>query len=217
MKQNTKIAVIGGTGKSGKYLVKSLLKQGHNFKALIRNPENFKTESPLIEVIHGDVCDYSMVLSLISGCDTIISTLGAGIPPSEPTVFTTGTKNVLRAMTELRVKRYIVVTGLNVDTPFDKKGPKTKFATAWMHENYPKSTMDRQEEYHLLTDSDVDWTLVRLPMIRLTDKPGEAKADLEDCLGDGIGAADLANFLINQMDDTTFVRKAPFIATLGKG
>ena len=212
MKQHIKIAVIGGTGKSGKYLVNTLLEQGHHFKALVRNPKNFTIKSPLVEVVHGDVGSYGEVKSLLQGCEVVISLLGTGIPPSPPTIFSTGTRNVLKAMNELEVKRYILATGLNVGTPYDKKGPKTTFATAWMYENYPKSTKDRQLEYRLLTESSIDWTLIRLPMIALTDNRSGVRASLEDCPGDGIAAPDLADFVISQITDLTFVRKAPFIA-----
>jgi len=214
MKNNIEIAVIGGTGKSGKYLVQELLNQGYNFKALVRNPKNFKVENDLVEVVHGNVNDYKTVLSFIEGCEVVISTLGLGIPYSEPTIFSTACKNIVQAMNELGLKRYIVVTGLNVDTPFDEKGPKSKFATDWMYTNYPKSTLDRQREYDLMVESELDWTLVRLPIIELTDNRKKKEASLEDCLGDNISATDLATFLIEQIEDESFHQKAPFLANV---
>jgi len=44
MQQNIKIAVLGGTGKAGKYLVKQLRKQGFQIKLLLRNPEKFSNQ-----------------------------------------------------------------------------------------------------------------------------------------------------------------------------
>ncbi|WP_273566978.1 NAD(P)-dependent oxidoreductase [Maribacter halichondriae] len=214
MKENTRIAVVGGTGKSGKYLVRELIDQGVHFKALIRNPEKFIVESPSVEIVYGDICNIETVRSLLSDCDAVISTLGMGIPYNNPIVCSTGTKNILKTMDELGIGRYIVVTGLNVDTPFDKKSPKTKFATDWMYQNYPKTTTDRQDEYNLLLESKLDWTLVRLPLIELTDERREVKPDLEDCLGDKISATDLAHFLIGQFDDKTYIKKAPFLTNV---
>lgn len=40
MVKRTKIAVIGGGGRTGKYLVSQLLNQGFHVKLLLRNPEN---------------------------------------------------------------------------------------------------------------------------------------------------------------------------------
>jgi len=103
---------------------------------------------------------------------------------------------------------------LNVDTAWDKKSLKTKFSTDWMYENFPKSTQDRQDEYDLLVKSKLDWTLVRLPMIVLTNNRKETKTSLEDCLGENISATDLANFLICQIDGKSFIKKAPFLANV---
>jgi len=214
MKNNLNIVVIGGTGKSGRYLVQQLIRQGYRFRILVRNPENFKVKSDLVEVVYGDVNNYHVVKDLLEGCKVVLSALGSGIPHSKPTIFTSGTNNIIRAMNELGLRRYIVLTGLNVNTPLDQKNPKTKFATDWMYENYPKSTQDRQDEYDLLVASELDWTLVRLPMIALIDERKKTKTSLVDCLGDTISATDLAHFLIEQISDTSFIKEAPFIANI---
>lgn len=214
MNNTLKIAVIGGTGKSGKYLVNQLIEKGFQIKILIRNPDNLKINNRLVEEVNGNVTDYSNVNKLIEGCDAVISTLGLGIPASPPTIFSQSTINVIKAMKEHKVHRYIVTTGLNVDTPFDKKSPKTLFGTDWMKQNFPISTADKQSEFEILSKSNINWTLVRLPLIELTDKKGDIVASLEDCPGDKVGATDLGIFLIQQLFNNTFIRKSPFIASL---
>ena len=214
MKQTIKIAVIGGTGKSGKYLVNQLINQGLQFKILVRNPEHFQTNNPNIEVIYGNVTDYHSIYELLKDCQVVISTLGMGVPPSEPTIFSQSTSNVIKAMNSLKIKRYIVTTGLNVDTPFDQKSTKTAFATEWMKNTFPLSTSDKQLEYKILSTSNVDWTLVRLPLIEMTEERNPVTSNLENCQGDKISATDLAHFLIEQLTSETFIRKAPFIYNL---
>lgn len=214
MKQTQKIAVIGGKGKSGKYLIKQLLNQGFHIKILVRNPEKLLIQNSFVEVIIGDVEDYEVIKTLIEGCHALISALGMGIPPSEPNIFSLATKNIIRAMNECHVRRYIALTGLNVDAPFDKKCLKTKAATDWMYANYPKSTADRQLEYRLLSESIIDWTLVRLPLIELTDRIYKTKISIEDCPGEKVSSSDLAKFLIAQVTDNSYIKKAPFIANV---
>jgi putative NADH-flavin reductase len=212
MKNNIKIAVIGGTGKSGSYLVKQLINQGFHIKTLVRNPDKLQIKSPLVEIVVGDVTSYGSVDTLINGCQAVISTLGLGVPASEPTIFSQASANVIKAMNVYDVQRYIVTTGLNVDAPSDKKSPKTSFATEWMRKNYPLSTADKQSEYKILASSNIEWTLVRLPLIELTDETGQISISLEDCPGDKISAGSLANFLISQLNEKTYVGKVPFIA-----
>lgn len=214
MKNKVKIAVIGGTGKSGKYLVNELIKQGFQLKILIRDPEKFQINTPLVDVIVGDVTNLSCVRSLLDGCQSVISTLGMGIPASEPTIFNQATAHIIQAMKENGIRRYIVTTGLNVDALFDKKGPNTLFATDWMRKNYPVSTANKQLEYDILSKSDIDWTLVRLPLIELTDVKGKVNISLEDCPGDRISATDLALFLIDQLVSETYIQQSPFISSV---
>lgn len=212
MNHVTKVAIIGGTGKSGIYLVKQLIAQNFPLKILLRNPETFQFKGELVEIIKGDARNAISISSLVAGCNAIISTLGQ--PKGESSIFSQATRNVIQSMNEFNVNRYILTTGLNVDTPLDNKSPKTKFATEWMKKNYPETTFDKQNEYTILSESNIDWTLVRLPLIELTEERKQINVSLEDCTGDKINATDLAYFLIEQLTDDRFIKKSPFIANV---
>jgi len=207
-----KIAVIGGTGKAGSFLVKKLLEKGFQIKLLLRNPENFSIQNPLIEIVKGDARDYASINELIETCDAVISTIGQ--PKGEKSIFSDSTKNVIQSMNSNGTKRYILITGLNVNTPFDNKNEKVKMATEWMYQNYPETTLDKQKEYELLTKSNLDWTLVRLPLIIQTDESFETETNLYDCIGENISASDLSEFLISQIDDEIYFQKSPFLYNL---
>lgn len=210
MKKNIKIAILGGGGRTGKYLVAQLLSQGYSMKLLLRNPENFQIDDPLIEIIKGDALDSNAIGTLVEGCQAIISTVGQR--KDEPLVSSQATTNILKSMAECGIKRYILVAGLNVDTPFDKKSPETKIATEWMKTNFSVFHDDRQKAYSILSKSSVNWTLVRVPFIEFTDVRGEIIVDLEDCPGNKIGAMGIATFLVKQLSDKQFIQKSPFIA-----
>lgn len=211
MKEN-KIAVIGGTGKAGKYLVNELLAQGYPIKLLIRNPEKLQIQNPLIETVVGNANSFEDIRSLLQNCHAVISALGLGEPNSEKNIFTTATNHVLKAMEDLGMKRYIVITGLNVDAPFDLKSKKTQQGTDWMKMHFPITTADKQKEFEILHKSKADWTLVRLPLIEQTTQRNSIKVNLKDCPGDKISATDLAAFLIEQVTSEEYIRQAPFIS-----
>lgn len=212
MELNLKVAVLGGTGKAGKYLVNQLLAQSIPFKILVRNPEKLKTANPLIQVVNGDARDYESISALLEGCQAVISTLGLGQPPSKPHLFSQATNHILRAMHTHSILRYILITGLNVNTLHDKKSTKTQSATDWMYTHFPISTQDKQIEYEILAASKMDWTLVRLPLIEQTEESRKIQVSLEDCPGEKISATDLAHFLIEQLYSDKYVRQAPFVA-----
>lgn len=210
MPSNAMIAVIGGNGKSGKFVVLELINRNIPFRLLLRNATSYNL--PSYHSVQGDVRDPEAVRRVCQDCTAIISTLGQS--KGEPPVFSQATRNILAAMHNLRIKRYILTTGLNVDTPFDKKGPITQAGTDWMKKNYPETTADKQLEYEILRASNVDWTLVRLPFIGLTEDSSDIAVSLEDCPGKGIHGPDLAQFLIRQIDNRQYLGQAPFLANL---
>jgi hypothetical protein len=81
-----------------------------------------------------------------------------------------------------------------------------------MKTNYSIYHEDKQKAYSILSASDTAWTMVRVPFIEFTSERNELQVSLEDCLGTRISAADIAAFLVDQLDDTTYIRKSPFIA-----
>lgn len=209
MNQNIKIAVLGGGGRTGQYLINQLIEKGFSIKLLLRNPEAFEIDSPLIQIIQGDATDFITVSKLIDGCKGVISTIGQR--PGEPLVHEKATKNILDAMSLYGVARYILVAGINIDTPFDNKGPETTVATNYMKTNFPLIQEDRQKAYNLLKDSDANWTLARVPFIDFNIGTGHVSVNLDDCLGNKIDAGNIASFLIEQLFEDTYFNKAPFI------
>lgn len=212
MKQEIKIAVLGGGGRTGKYIVKSLLSKGYHLKLLLRKTEEFQLKSSLIEIVKGDAINPEDIRNLVQGCHAIISTVGQR--PGEPLVASRAVTNVLEAMNKLEINRFISLAGINVDTPFDKKGKETSLATEWMKTNFPEIQADRQKAYSILSASELNWTLVRVPFIEFLESSGELAISLEDCPGNKISAGNLAIFMVDQLSDETFIRKAPFVASI---
>jgi putative NADH-flavin reductase len=211
MDQRTTIAVLGGGGRTGKFLIPKLIDQGYRSKVLLRSPENFAFHHPLVEVVEGDATDPAVILELIKNSQAVVSTLGQR--KNEPLVALTATHNILQAMIAHKIRRYILVAGINIDTPFDRKSMQTTSATEWMKANFPLIHEDRQKAYRALSESLLDWTLVRVPMIEFTETKESLMVNLEDCLGSKIAADAIADFLIQQLTDNRFFRQAPFIAT----
>ena len=213
MKTQTTIAIIGGTGKSGQYIVKQLLQQNFDLRLLVRQSSNAYLNDPRITIIRGDARDLGAVKALVAGADAVISTIGQR--GNDLPIFSVATANVIRAMQEHHIHRYLVTTGLSVNTLEDQKSAWVREATEWMYTHYPETTSDKQTEYELLQNSPLDWTLIRLPLIELTsDAPG-VDVRMTDCPSNKISASSLASFLAGQLGDKTFCRAAPFIANAG--
>lgn len=212
MKNILKVAVLGGGGRTGKYLLNQLLENGFSVKLLLRNPDTFSIQNSKIEIIKGDALSEESISVLLRDCQAVISTIGQRM--GEPMVASQATKNVLNAMDAYGIQRYLLLAGLNIDTPFDKKSPKTIMASDWMKTNFPEIQKDRQFTYDLLIDSKVDWTQVRVPLIVFSDETNEISVSLEDCLGDKITALDISKFLVKEMEESNYLRQSPFISAI---
>ncbi|KFF07594.1 NAD(P)-dependent oxidoreductase [Flavobacterium reichenbachii] len=212
MKNINKVAVLGGGGRTGNYLVNQLLKEGFTIKLLLRNLQNFSIQSSQIKIIKGDALDLEAIKLLLQDCDAVITTIGQR--KDEPLVASLATNNILQIMNDYGIKRYVLLAGLNIDTPFDKKSTKTQMATEWMKSNFPVIQEDRQKAYDLLEASNINWTQVRVPFIEFTDVSSELGVSLEDCLGDKISAYDIASFMIREMAESKFSRQSPFISAV---
>lgn len=87
-------------------------------------------------------------------------------------------------------------------------------ATNWMKTNFPEIQKDRQFTYDLLSESKVDWTQVRVPLIIFSDESAKISVNLEDCLGEKITALDISKFLVKEMVELNYIRQSPFISAI---
>lgn len=212
MKTSIKIALLGATGKAGKFLLTQLLNNGYKVKALIRKPDNYLISHPLLEIVKGDIKDFETAVSLIQDCDVVISAIGQ--VKGETLISSLATANIIQVMDRLNIKRYILLSGLNLEVAGDQKSVRNQEGSDWMRKTFPVEVADKQRTYDLLNHSDLDWTLVRLPWIEQTIERRGLNVNLHDCLGERISTTDLADFLIKQIDDPLYIRKAPFVASL---
>lgn len=212
MKQSIKAALLGATGKAGKYLLKELLAQGYYVKALIRKPEYFHVTHPLLEIVKGDIKDFETARLLLKDCNAVISSIGSA--KDEPLVQSLATSNIIKAMNEFNIKRYILLAGLNMVVPGDEKSTKNEASSVWMRNTFPEAVADRQLAYEILSGSKINWTLIRLPWIEQTAERHGLLVDLKDCPGEKVSTTDLADFVIGQILDTAYSEKAPFVASL---
>lgn len=63
-----KVAVLGGGGRTGNYLVSQLLQEGFSVKLLLRNPEKLTIQNSRIEIIQGDALDLETIQLVLKDC-----------------------------------------------------------------------------------------------------------------------------------------------------
>lgn len=144
-----KIAVFGGTGFVGSYIVDNLIDKGYFPKLLVRQGSESKVaSSEKCEIIDGDINNESSIKETISGSDAVIYTVGIirefkskGI--TYENLHFDGAVKCIDAAEKADVSRFILMSANGV-CPDGTGYQKTK----WMSEQYLKNT-------------NLDWTIFR--------------------------------------------------------
>jgi NADH dehydrogenase len=72
-----RVAIIGGTGFVGRYLVDALLDSGHSISLLVRQGSESKLQQPeKVHLVHGDLSSNESILRVLEGCDAAIYNVG---------------------------------------------------------------------------------------------------------------------------------------------
>lgn len=207
-----KLAIFGATGRTGKPLVEQALKAGHEVVVLVRTPSKLIIQHPKLTVLQGDAMNPADVDKVVQGSDAVISVLGQS-KDSPRDMQTVAITNIIAAMNKYGIKRLVSLTGAGVDDPRDR--PKfanhlIKLALKMMSGHVLK---DAENHADAIRKSDLDWVIVRGPM--LTDGPHTGNYRV-GWVGVNTGArlsrANLADFILKQTTDTTYLRQAPMVS-----
>ena len=207
-----RLAIFGATGRTGRHLFEQALAAGHEVKILVRDLSKVKVQSALLKVLVGNVQNAVQVEQAVAGSECVISVLGP--TENKPThAISAGTDNILTAMKKQGVHRLIVSTGVGVGDPDDAPAPFNLFMNFLLKIVSRYVYEDMLQTAAKVRASDLDWTIVRVPMI--TDGPQTGKIQA-GYVGKGMGArisrADMADFILKQVNDNTYLHKAPAIS-----
>jgi putative NADH-flavin reductase len=195
------VAIFGATGRTGRNVVAQALRRGHRVGALTRDPTRIDRH-PGLRVVAGDVRDPDAVAETLRGADAIISTLGR--QRRGPDICAEGIRTVLSVMAADGPDRIVVLSNYGVA---DSRRPTAYVALSWLLERPVLRDKERMEA--LLRASDVDWTVVRAPI--LTDGPRTDRyrtgTDLRPTLTARVARADLAAFMLDAVQEHTYPRK----------
>lgn len=204
------IAIIGGTGKAGRYIAKKALETGFNVRMLIKNPDTQVYINDKVEIIKGDAQNIDSIRSLLKDCTLVINTIGQ--PVKESPIYSHVTHNIISIMNECDIKRYISVTGASLNIKGDKKNLINKIGEKIFEFLFPNMMKDKKKELKLLINSNIEWTLIRLPFIIDSPETNHIKESLIDTPGTKISNTDIARFIIDEVTNQKYIRKTPFIA-----
>jgi nucleoside-diphosphate-sugar epimerase len=205
-----RVLVIGATGGTGRQLVKRALDQGHQVTAFVRDPSKLQIEHANLRVVKGDVLDYASVELAMRGQSAVLCALGHKRFFYPNKIQSDGMRNILRAMKACDVPRLICETALGIGNGVGRLGlPHTFFVLPLI---LPFYMWDKLRQEGLIAASDRDWVIVRPGVLKNGDARGCYRHGFK--VGNyfwpvSVTRADVADFMLKQLTDDTYVGSAP--------
>lgn len=207
------VLVLGATGGTGRQLVTQALQQGHMVTALVRDPNRLALASDHLRVLAGSVTDDRPALATaMHGQDVVISALGVGKSFKSGGLIAESVPRIVRAMKDEGIRRVVFTSAFGVgETHRDVPLVPRLFIRLLLQDVY----RDKDAGEAQLIDSELDWTLV-YPS-GLVDGAATGRYRVGERLPlrgfPRIARADVAAFLLTQIDNTTYVRKRVLISS----
>lgn len=204
-----KLLVIGGTGKTGRELIKQGLDQGHIVTTLVRKPKKIKYSHPNLFIVQGDVLIPGSLDNAFRGQDAVLSALGHKKFIIRTTILSRGTQNVISAMYRNGVDRFICITSLGInDSRFRLGVYYTLFTIPIILFFY---FLDKSKQEKLIMESDLEWTIIRPGQLTNGKKRTKYKHGLRQghyVLTKMISRADVAHFMLHTLEKNSYLNKA---------
>jgi nucleoside-diphosphate-sugar epimerase len=206
-----KLTIFGAAGATGRVLVEQALEKGYEVAAFDRHTAGLTIQHSKLKLVQGDVFKQEDVEAAIEGQDAVICVLGVKPTVTAP-VCSGGTKNIIEAMDKYGVKRFICQSAFAV-AALDGEWKEVPWMVPLLSISPKVKAMfaDKVLQEQFVRQSDLDWIIVR--PARLTDEPGKGTytsgAPLHFGVNAKIGRADVADFLLKQVADNTYLRQVP--------
>ena len=211
-----RVAVFGAGSSMGREVVEDLVFRGHEVIACVPDMERHIGTREEVEVVAGAVTDPATVDAVVARAQAVVNVLGPGRGQEVRGRFLVqGTRNIVTAMAAHGVLRYI-----GHGTPAVRMCPRDQ-PTAWVRWCrrlvrwlHPRAHRVHSAMLEVVTDSELDWTIVRFLRSRGGDTRGLRYVGFfgEDNIGCSATEVDIARFTAAQVMDTAYIDDAPAVS-----
>ena len=205
------IGLFGATGKTGRLVLERALEAGHQVRALVRDPAKLPITSDRL-VVTGEVLDAESVDQTVRGTEVVLSLFGQ-VRGSPKTLQTDGTRLIVESMLRHNVKRLVTLSGGALRDEHDRPKVADGVIIFLLKVMAGHVLADAEGHLAILQASGLDWTVVRAPRIFDAPRTGSYRVGW---VGVGtstrISHADLADFILTQINDRTYDRQMPFVS-----
>jgi putative NADH-flavin reductase len=210
------VLLLGATGFSGKEVLSELLSKNHKVTIITRKKASVDSKDKNLTVLEGNVLDESLINEAVKNQDAVINCLGiGGKGNAKPnSLVSDATKILVNSMERYNVKRLICMSNVGAgDSMQFQPWIFSKVVLPYFMKWLKVIIDDKNIMEPIVMDSSLDWTILRFPNI--INKPPKEKVTTSfdgKRLKMSITNKDLANFMVNQLNDKGLVNKAPCVS-----
>ena len=206
-----KLAIFGISGRTGRELAKVAVLRGWEVCGFVRPTSMVEGGIGNGRIVRGNFNELDRVIETIANSEAVCCMIGPR-PPNTDAFCATATAAIIAAMKQTGCHRLVCQTGAMIGP-----APSRSHPMEWMARTFarwhPQAIRDREEQERLVESSGLDWTIVKPP--RLTDSPPQGRVQASAVLRIGllstISRADLAAFIIDEVQTGRFVRQRIFV------
>ncbi len=206
------VLIIGASRGIGLETVRAALQAGHSVRALARSVADIRVSDPKLEKVRGNALRGSDVTAAVTGMNAVIQVLGVGLGDLFRPVhlFSDATRILVAAMQAQGVKRLICVTGFGAG---DSRASISCLQLVPFRFFFGRAYDDKGVQERLIKDSALDWTIARPGVLTNGSRTGRYKVLKEPSQwrNGTISRADVADFLVQQIEDRAYLRKTPVL------
>lgn len=210
-----RILVLGATGGTGKQVVTQAIEHGHDVTVFVRNPDRLVSKPNGVRVFVGDVTDSGSALAEAAhNQDAVISALGLGRSLKSNGLIARSVPAIARAMEAEGVRRLIFLSAYGVGATYKDTPVLPRILTRTLLKDMYDDKNAADEELRRVGNS-IDWTIVY--SVTLTNGPRTGRYRAGERLAlrglPKISRADVAEFMLKQVDDMTYLRKGVLLSS----
>jgi putative NADH-flavin reductase len=205
------VLIFGATGGTGRELVQQAETFGHEVTAFVRDPTKLENASENCRVYKGNVADRASVERATASQDAAISALASATLRRRSQELALGIHNILMALENSCVKRFIYLSADTVSEARKGLNPLRRIVISTLLSN---TAADHELDEAMIRQTRLEWIIVRPPLLTNLPHTGHYRfgEHIEPkTLFPQISRADLADFMLRQLADDTFVGRAPTV------
>jgi uncharacterized protein YbjT (DUF2867 family) len=217
MERPRRIAVFGGSGKTGRELIAAALRKGFSVRGLYRPGSEPEETVAGLEVITGQLTVREDVRRTLEGTEGAVVVFGPRLGRGHhPEPFCgEATASVIAEMKRLGLGRLVCQTGAMAGGDTPNWTPAVRRFVRRYRRQYPAVDADRDAQEAVVRGSGLDWTLVK--PFRIAGGRAKGKVRVSPAVRIGaftsIRRKDLAEFLVDELDQRRFLGQAVYIVS----